>query len=279
MKDFSYFHDSFNLRKLSSYFLQIQLSKFGIGYVITDAIRNQYIAVKNKVFENPDESLLLNFQNAVREDVYLNKHYKAVNFFYVSEKNTLIPSDYFDKKYLKDYFKFSFVLQKNDEVHFNYLEKTKAYNVFSMPSILINFLVNHFPEIRFYHYTTPFIKAAFKDIEGSKSVFDTVRVSFQHNLMNIVVIKNHKLMFFNDFDYNSEADAVFYIMNVIKKLFINLRRVDFSVQGTIMRGDKLHGYLKNYIPNIKFVDKFSKEFPFKEVPMHVYANLLNSDVN
>ena len=277
MQDFSYFQDSFNLRKLSSYYLQIQLCKFGIGYVITDPIRNQHIAIKKVTFENPEEELLVNFQNAIREDVYLNKHYKAVNFLMVSEKNTLIPADFFDKKHLKDYFKFNFILTKEEEVHFNYLEKAKAYNVYSMPSVLINFLVNHFPEIKLFHYTTPFIKSVFRDNENSKSVFDIINISFQHDLMNLIVIKRGKLVFFNDFDYHAPEDAVFYIMSVMKKIFIDIHKSDFTVQGTIVEGDKLHNYLQKYIPEVKFISKSEKGFPFMKVPVHLFANMLNYD--
>ena len=276
MQDFSYYHDSLNLRKLSSYYLQIQVSKLGIGYVISDPIRNQHIAIKKLTFENQDEELLINFQNAIKEDVYLNKHYKAVNFSFVSEKNTLIPADFFDKKHLKEYFKFNFIVSKEEEVHFNYIEKAKAYNVYSLPSVLVNFLVNHFPEIRLYHYTTPFIKFMFKE-HSTENVFDSINISFQHNLMNVIIVKKGKLLFFNDFDYHTVEDAVFYLMNVIKKLLINTRKADVSIQGTVSKGDKLHKYLVKYIPNIIFITKTDKEFPFNKVPIHLFANLLNFD--
>ncbi len=278
MQNFSYFNDSFNLKKISSYYLQLQLSKHSISYIITDTIRNQHIAIKNKLFENPDEDILVNFQNAIKEDVYLNKHYKSVNFFFVSERNTLIPAEYFDKKHIKDYFKFSFVLSNQEEVHFNYIEKAKAYNLYSIPSILINFLVNHFPEIRLHHYTTPLIKATFNDTDGTQNVFDNIRASFQRNLLNIAIVKNQKLVFFNDFDFKTDEDAVFYIMSVVKKLFINNRRCDFTVQGLIEKNSKLHKYLAKYFPEVKFAEKYDKDFPFNQVPVHYYANLLNFDI-
>lgn len=274
MENFSYFHDSFNLRKLSSYYLQIQLSKFGVSYVISDVIRNQHIAIKNKNFENPEEDILVNFQEAVKEDVYLNKHYKTVNFFFISEKNTLIPADYFDKKHLKTYFKFNFNLSSKEEVHFNYIEKAKAYNLYSVSSTMVNFLVNHFPEIRLFHYTTPLIKSAFNEAQGTKSV-DNIRVSFQNNLLNVVLIRNDKLIFFNDFDYNTEEDAIFYIMSVMKKQQVKLKISRVTIQGTVKPSGKTHKYLLKYMPNVKFLTKFDMEFPFNQLSGHTFANLLD----
>ena len=274
MQDFSYYHDSLNLRKLSSYNLQIHLSKSGIGYVISDPIRNQHVAVKKITFDNQEEELLLNFQNAIREDVYLNKHYKVVNFSFISKKNTLIPADLFDRKHLKDYFNYNFNKSANEEIHFNYIEKAKAYNVYSLPSVLVNFLVNHFPEIRLFHHTTPFIKLMFSE-HSEKNAYDSIKISFQDDLMNIIIVRKGELIFFNDFNYHSAEDAVFYIMSVVKKLFISIPKSDFNIQGTIFRDDKLHKYLVKYIPNIKFIYKTDKEFPFKKVPVHLFANLLN----
>ncbi len=278
MQDFSYFHESFSLKKISSYMLQIQLSKFGIGYVVTDAIRNQHVAIKNKPFDNIKEDIFVNFQNAVKEDVYLNKHYKSVSLLFVSEKNTLIPIQYFNKKYLKDYFKFNFVLSEKEEMHFNHLKKAKAYNIYSVPSVLVDFLVNHFPEVRLYHHTTPYIRSAFKAVDGAVGAFDYVRVCFCNDFMNISVIKNQKLIFLNNFNFCSDEDAVFYIMTVMDKLSIKLNKASFSVLGTIEKGSKLHKYLLKYISEVKFVERFDREFPFKQVPAHVYANILDFEV-
>jgi hypothetical protein len=59
MQDISNFTESFNLRKLSSYYLNIQLSKYGIEYAISDVVRNQYVAVVSKAFQNPELLLMM----------------------------------------------------------------------------------------------------------------------------------------------------------------------------------------------------------------------------
>ena len=102
MQNISLFHESFNLRKLSSYLLNIQVSEEGLFYTINDSVRKQCIAVVANEYENKAESLIDKFQIIVKSDVYLNKHYKAVNFFLVSDKLTLVPADFFDKKSFRE---------------------------------------------------------------------------------------------------------------------------------------------------------------------------------
>lgn len=275
MQNFSYFHESFNLRKLSSYFLNIELSKYGVCYVISDSIRNQHIVIKYLEFEDIEADVIENFQNVVKDDVYLNKHYKNVNFFLENNKYTLVPADLFDKKSKVEFLKYNHVIENNEEVHFSYIEKIEAYDIYAYPSVLINFLVNHFPEIRFFHTTTTFLNTYIRDNENSKDVYENVAINFNNNTLDILVIKNQKLLFLNDFDFNADEDAVFYIMNVLKKLKLNIAKISVTVQGKILVSDKLYQYLVKFLPQIKFKSKFKKEFPFNKVSPHLFANILS----
>lgn len=274
MQDLSYFHKSFNLSKLSSYYLTIELSKFGLSYVISDAIRNQHIALKYSNFENPDADIIENFQNLVKDDVYLNKHYKAVNFYLVNDRYTLVPADIFDKKHKKSFLKYNHILQANEEVHFSYIENAQIYNIYVYPSVLINFLVNHFPEIRFFHSTTPFVKLYINNNKNSNNSSETVAINFYPHFFDILVLKNQKILFLNDFSYNTQEDAVYYIMNVIKKLKLNINTIDANIQGAVDNNDKIFQYLNKFLPQLKFKTKFNKEFPFKEVAPNKFANIL-----
>jgi len=276
MQNFSYFHETFNLRKLSSYYLQILLSKTEICYAITDVVRNQHIAIKRKIFENPSEDILTNFQNAVREDVYLNKHYKTVNFYFASENNTLVPLDFFDKKNAKDFYKSNHTLLAGEEVQFNFIEQIQTYNLYSIPSILINFLVNLFPEVRLFHSSTSFLMYFSIYSKKISSQLKVVGINFNKNSFEIAVIKNQKLSFFNSFNFKTDEDAIYFLLNVFKKLDLDTKRQEIFVQGNIEHGNKLYQYLLNFIPNTKFVVKFDWEFPFKQVSPHKHALILSN---
>lgn len=275
MKDFSYFQDSFNLRKLSSYYMQVQLSNFGIGYTITDAIRNQYIATKSTSFKDKHESIYDNFLKAIKQDVYLNKHYKTVNFLYISKNNTLIPADYFDKKHLSEYYKFNFKMLPEYELHYNFIKDFNAYNIYSVPSNLVNYLVRQFPEVRLYHYTTALLNSAYKYVKNGENTHDFIKINFQNDLLNIIIIKNKKLVYNNSFQYTTDEEAVFFIMNVVKKLMINTKKAETVFQGTIQKDGQLHKYLSKYLFNYSFMSRYEKDYNFRELPPHILANLLD----
>ncbi len=274
MQNISLFHESFNLRKLSSYLLNIQVSEEGLFYTINDSVRKQCIAVVANEYENKAESLIDKFQSIVKSDVYLNKHYKAVNFFLVSDKLTLVPADFFDKKYIKDYFKFNHFLKPDEEVHFAYIEEIKAYLLYAFPSVLINFLVNHFPEIRFFHSAYPFIKNIFRIDADASEIFETVGLNFSENFFEIFIVKKQKPVLYNNFSFNTPEDALFYIAAILNKISANTKRISMFAQGDIAINDKIYLLLQKFFPQIELIDKIDFTFNFKNTKAFNFANIL-----
>ncbi len=274
MKDFRYFDKAFNKKNLSSYRLNIQFSKYGLEYAINDTNKNKNIALRYKKFQNPDINPLENLKKVIEDDAFLNKKYKIVNFFYVSKESTLVPAEFFDRKHLKSYFKYNYILKKDEELHFNYIRETDAYNIFSISSELIRFIINQFPEIKIYHYTSNIVKSSIKRIGEYINHYDYISVCFKEELMNIAIVKNKELVFLNNFNYQTEEDALFYIMSVVQKLLINLKKTEVLMQGNIIRDSKLHKYLLEYIPDMKFLTSTSN-FPFDDIEWHNFANILD----
>ena len=274
MQDFSFFHDSFNLRKLSSYLLNIQLTKYGLCYVMIDVLRDQHIAIQHKEFENPDEDIIVNFKNTLKDDIYLNKHYKAVNFYLVNDKYTLVPEVYFDRKHLKDYFKYNQYLAPEEEVHFTNIPEAKIYNVFAYPIELTSFLVSHFPEVRLFHATVPFIHYMLYLSQELNINSEILGINFYDSSFDVFVLKNQEPLLLNNFHFNTEEDAVYYIMNVISMLGLDKTKISMILQGNIRKQDKRFTYLKEMIINVRLSRKFKREFLFKDIPAHYFSNML-----
>jgi hypothetical protein len=250
------------------------LSKYDFSYVIVDAIRNQFICIKHHNFEDPEKSLLENFTQAVADDVYLNKHYKAVNFYLIHDKYTLVPAEFFDKKYAKEYFKFNHIISPDDEVHFTFSEKANLFNVFVYPTELTNFLVNHFPEIRLFHSTYPFMNYHLNNnSKGDETT--TIAINIKHSSFDIMALRKENLVLLNTFEFKAREDAVYFIISIIKKLNLDFNKVQIKLQGDTSRQDKIYLYLKDYFPNISFTTKFQKEYPFKEVSSYFLADILS----
>ena len=176
MENFSKFDKSFNINKISTYTLTLQLSNLGYAYCIIDTIRKQYVAISNTCYKEKlsYNNYLSTLKEIISKDVYLNKNYKNVNLIFDCKKFTLIPQEFFDKKKLKIYFEFNNPVENYEEIQFNNISEANIYNIFTIPSDITTYLVNKFPEIRFLQQGTVLIQHFINETKNSKSVIPTV---------------------------------------------------------------------------------------------------------
>jgi len=277
MKDFALFNDTFSIVKTNTYHLNILLKPSGISYTIVDTLRRRCVAIKNFTFENlKDTSDYLNrIGDFLQKDSFLSKSYKTIDFVYSTRKSTVIPQELFDKKLLKSYFTFVHQLGEYEEIHFNRLHKIEAVNVFSIPSEITTLMVNHFPELRFYHQATTFID---NNIIKSESTGYIIGVMAYKDYFDVTVCNNGKLLLYNNFDFQSEADFVYHISNIYQQLRISDQKTNLFLTGDIDKESARYKLLSKYIRNVwfgKISDASNIKFLFKEIPEHYLSNLLN----
>lgn len=274
MNNFSAFHTNFEIKKLSSYILNLQTNTHYLQYTIVDPIRNQCVAINYKNFEEPNLPLFENIQNAIKDDVYLNKHYKAVNFYLAHSKYSLIPEDLFDKKLLPEYMKQIHNVQPTDEVHFTKIDKKNFYISYVYPSILTNFLVNHFPEINLYHSNVPLIRSAFAHTKNN-SLDYTGEILIHKNYFDFFITDKEKPLILNSFMYEKPEDIVYFTLFLLNRRQVNPGKIKLYINGLIDVKSSAIEELKKRIASVVLNTEFKFSFPFSNTQLHKWTNLLN----
>jgi hypothetical protein len=277
MKDFAYFNDTFSITKTNTYQLSILLKPSGLTYTIVDTVRKKCVAIKNVNFE--DIKSTSDYHKRINEvlssDSFLAKNYKGIDFIFSSRKSTLVPMEYFNKKYLRDFFTAAHQLDEYEEIHFNKLDKTGTVNIFSIPSDITTLMVNQFPELRFYHQASTFIDSTIRKSETHGHI---VGVMAYKSYFDIAVCDNGKLYLYNNLDYKNEADFVYHVVNIYQQLNIPDGKTNVYLSGDISKESKKFKLLNKYVRNIwfaKILDSKGLDYAFKEVPEHFLVNLLN----
>jgi hypothetical protein len=277
MKDFALFNDTFSITKTSTYYLSILLKPGGISYTIVDTVRDKCVAMKNITFNELKDTndYLDRIADFLKKDTFLSKNYKSVDFVYSSRKSTLVPLELFDKKLIKSYFTFAHSLNDYEEIHFNKLSKTDAVNIFSIPSDITTLMVNHFPELKFYHQATTFID---NTIEKSVSENHIVGLMVYMSYLDMVVCNSGKLFLYNNFEFQNENDFVYHIVNIYQQLKISDQNTKLYLSGDIDKDDAKYKLLTRFMRNTNFfsaIDNSKLRYQFKEVPEHYLTNLIH----
>ncbi len=275
MTDFALFNDSFSITKTSTYHLAIQFSTTSYSYCVIDTVRRICVAVKHSNFKDSKyESLEKNLKFTLQNDAFLNKNYKSIDFVYISKKSTLVPKDVFEKVYIKNYFELNHNIEEFEELHYNEINETNSYNIFSIPSYITTLLVNHFPEVKFYHQSTILITNTFMNPAKKNNI---IRINFNKYFFDIVVVINDKLILYNNYKYINENDFLFHVLNTVDKLKLSQSKILVSLSGDIDLNSKYHMLIQKYILNIKFSlikNTSDIQYGFDEVPQHYLTNLI-----
>jgi len=275
MEHFAHFDSSFNLNKTSTYHLNLIFSDNYYAYCLKDTIRKQYVAIKKSEYPESKRTLFSDkIKDAIKNDVYLNKSYKSVDLIFKSNKFTLVPNEIFDKSNLKSFFKFNNDLKSDEEIHFNKLKLAEAVNLFIIPSSVTTFLVNKFPEVKFYQQASSIIEFLINETKESKSDLPTVFVNFSNDYFDVISVNKGKLLFYNCFNYRTSEDYIYYFLNVLKNLDYQPNKVEILLAGDIDQKSDLYLKSYKYFNNYKFA-KVTNNFNYGfEVPEHTIANIL-----
>ncbi len=277
MKEISNFASNFNINKTNTYHLSLQFSKSGYTYSIADTIKRQYLGIKHVPFNNNKlnpEYYYDMVADVLNQDQLLSKNYKAVDLIYVSDKSTLIPANMFDKAYVRQLFEVNFQLFDYEEIHFNKLKSSDIYNVFVIPSYITTLFINTFPEIRFFHQTTPMIESLYQFKHQFKNIF--VAVNVYYDFIDVLGIKQGKIQFFNTFAFKNNSDILYYITNIIAKHKLDPDFLPLLLSGYIEPKSELMYLLLKYFPKAD-VNKLNNgmKYKFNDVPDYMFRNVLS----
>lgn len=278
MKNLSFFSGKFNINETSTYTLSLQLENKRYSYVVIDAGKKNYIAIKHINFD--DKDIAKNYTDKIHKifstDAFLIKNYKTVNFNFVSQKTTLIPKPLFDKLKLKYYFEFNHNLEESEELHFNFLPNAVAYNVFAIPGGLTSMLINRFSEVNFFNQASNIIERAIEKTKASKFKTPLIHIDVKSDFIDIAVVISGKLMLYNTFTYKNKNDIIYFALNIFKQLNFLPANSHTFISGDISEKSNFFIQICKYIPNIKLSSlNKSVKYVFKHVPEHLLYDVLN----
>ncbi len=273
MENIQVFDKTFSLSKITAYSLALEIDYKHIAYTIIDNIRKHFIALVYKKFEEQvnEQNFLDIVDKYIKNDQYLQKHYKEVNFIFPSNKFILVPKNYFDKDNIKLYFQAGNELEHGEEIQFNYIPEVETYLVFAISSDITNFFVYRFPEINFYHQGIPIIRKYSQFSKNYDKTIAAINIR-QDLLMDILVTEKGKLLYYNIFNYTDDDTAIFNILNVLNNFGYDAR---VELMGDIDKNSPLLNVLEKYLTDLNFAQiqqEYKAEFSNK-IDTHRFTNI------
>ncbi|MDT7831557.1 DUF3822 family protein [Flavobacteriaceae bacterium S356] len=230
--------------------LSIQFSLDGFSFCISNQDNEVYFF---KSFEFPIttsvDNCLEEIISVFKTEEQLQTDFNSIFVIHQNYLNTIVPDKLFNEKELATYLKFSVKTLATDAFDFDSITDISAKNVYIPYTNINNFLFQNFGAFEFKHHTTVLIEKLLGKNKGSQFY---LHVSKHH--IDIILLKENDLHFYNSFKYNSKEDIIYYVLFIAEQLKMDTEEFMLVLLGDIKQESELYDILYKYIRNISFLE-------------------------
>ena len=234
--------------------LSIQVGLNGLSFCVLDTIGHKVLLTDKVDFKAAATPyLLLKALKQMMEQHDLKKHqFATVNVIHNNHLYCLVPKALFDKNELANYLKFNAKLLANDEIVYDVLPHQELVCVYVPFTNVNNYLLDCFGEFEFKHNSAVLLQSLFQQKNNKLTCY----VHVSKKTMEIVVLEQKTLVLYNQFDYNTKEDFLYYVLFTYEQLEMDVASVRLKLFGTIEEDDPIFELCYEYIKKVAvFVPK------------------------
>ena len=268
--EFSLLDKSITKKSSKCFKLFADYNNYSFSYSLYNIEKNEFQSVHSYIFEKNNSNLkyLFNFSKMLK----WNLNSFTISYFF--KPCTIIPNSLYDSKLKRKYLELNNQIDSNEEVLVDKLKYLNAVIIYSIPKEHLSIL-KKIKNIKLRHSATIFIENILKKTKHSNNNEFFIDISTKN--FNIAFIKNSKLVFYNNFEFKSKDDFLYYILNCYNTLEINSREVKVRISGEFEKNSVISD-LKSYIKKVLLVNRSSSNsysYILNQVPNHFFQKLFN----
>lgn len=230
--------------------LSIQVSLSGLSFCVLDTIDNKIIASESISFgkELTPYEVQKQLKDLFETHKVQQSSFSEVVVIHRNPLFSLVPKSLFDPKELANYLKFNAKILANDHIDYDHIEPHEMVNVY-VPFVNINnYIYDLFGEFQFMHTATVLIQTLFNSHGTTKEPICYVHLSEYQ--MDVTIIGQKKLLFYNSFIYHSKEDFIYYLLFALEQLKLDTETIKVKLFGAIEEGDDIYTICYDYVKNI-----------------------------
>ena len=271
----SQFGEEFDAEKSSQYRMTIQYALGGLSYALLDTEMHTLVALEcfQSTLLADSDDLFRTLERALESKGVNNKAFQSVTCLVDNRICTLVPKPLFNEADQAKYLDFAFQVPENYTIASEPLAMD-SYNVFAQSKAMQDKILSKWKEVQFTHSSTVFINSAMES-DTETGIFVLVR----NRDFDMVIKKEGKLIFFNNFKFNTKEDFAYFLMFAMEQNGFSGHDIPVTFSGLIRPASEIIDLCGRYVKDIRFVKdphvlKVSKaldEVPFQYYHIHYQA--------
>jgi Protein of unknown function (DUF3822) len=192
------------------------------------------------------------------------KHtFKSISVSLRNEYYTLVPSGIFDETTQRSFLELNHNIQFPELIKADFIYSLNSYAVHYFPENLYLDIISVFPTSRLFHHISILAEMLIRENKFSKSKNSYLFLDNEN--FDLVVFDKNKLLLCNNYKFQTKEDVLYFYLNSIEQLKLQLNEVQVYLMGKTENQTDLHEIFENYHPN-----------PLQTVPIPYFEPLENA---
>ena len=230
--------------------LSIQVSLNGLSFCLLDTLANTIQNSDQIIFhkELTPHQTLEELKNLLGRNKIEKTSYSEVVVIHRNTLFSLVPRPLFNADQMANYLKFNTKILANDLIAYDEIEEHDFVNVY-VPFVNINnYIYDLFGEFIYKHHGTVMVQALLNEKNIVKTPVCYAHISQQQ--LDITVTSNKKLVLFNNFDYTTKEDFLYYLLFTMEQLKIDPETVKLRLFGDVEEEDEIYSLCYDYVRDV-----------------------------
>jgi hypothetical protein len=272
----SQFGEEFDAEKSSQYRMTIQYVLGGLSYALLDTETHTLVALEcyqSNLLADSDD-LFRTLERALESKGLNNKAFQSVTCLVDNRICTLVPKPLFNEADQAKYLDFAFQVPENYVIAFEPLAAEPSFSVYAQSKAMQEKILSKWKDAQFTHSSTVFINSV-TESDTETGIFVLVR----NRDFDMVIKKEGKLLFFNNFKFNTKEDFAYFLMFAMEQNGFSGHDIPVTFSGLIRPASEIIDLCGRYVKDIRFiadphvlkVSKALDEVPFQYYHIHYQA--------
>ena len=272
----SQYCEEFDAEKSSQYRMAIQCSLGGLSFALLDTLTHTLVALEcyQSDLLADGNDLFRTLERALEDKGLNNKDFLSVRCLIDNRYCSLIPEPLFNETDRTKYLDFTFQIPDIYSIASERLTTSPCFNVYALLKTLRDKVLAKWPNASITHSSSVFVDSMMQRSE-SNGVFVNVR----NRDFDMLVKKEGKLHFFNNFKFNTKEDFAYFLLFAMEQNGVSGKDTPVVFSGLIRPASDIIDLCGRYVKDIRFVEdpntlhvcKALDEVPFQYYYIHYQA--------
>jgi hypothetical protein len=248
--------------------LLVQAGDGFIGFSAFDAKQKKVFAWVVYELEQTNSATICNDKiiSITQAHPWILKNYERAILVQHTSKNVLVPSSFHQEHNKEDLFQLMYGGHHEDLYVKDVVLQQSLVNHYAVNGALAVVLNQHFTKGQWWH-----VHSLLLTKQASQESKATATIWFQE--LHLTIEHQGKWLLLQSYNYHTPEDVLYYILNAIQQLDLNLANTKVLLQGMVDQKSALYDVLYAYIEKLQLNSKMQFEFPASDYPIYLTASL------